>query len=74
VLVAVDTVSGAAKLKRAEDGKPIKCKITDPQLKSPMNVYTHALDTARPVELRGKPVFKEDGISNFYVSDAKALG
>jgi hypothetical protein len=68
----VDTITGAAKLMLVGHDHHLRTKITDPALKVPENVYTHALDTAAVVTVTAKPVLKEGVVSTLYVSDATA--
>ncbi len=70
-LKAVDTTTGSCKFLIDDAEKPIRCKITDPALSLPENVYTHALDTQRHITITAKPVSKNGKVSTLYVSDAK---
>jgi hypothetical protein len=70
-LKAVDTTTGACKFLMDDAEKPLRCKITDPALLTPENVYTHALDTQGHVTITAKPVSKNGKVSTLYVSDAK---
>ena len=72
-LVAVDKVAGTCRLEVGGSDKPIRCKITDPALQVPLNVYTHTLDAAALVEVIGKPVIKAGEVSTLYISDAHPL-
>ena len=69
-LLGVDTTNGLCKVQLGEDGAVFRGKITDPALKLPQNVYTHALDTQQDIELMAKSVIKGGEIVNLYISDA----
>ena len=58
-LLAVDKASGTCKLRQPDSDKLLRYKIIDPQLASPKNVYTHALNVGQSVEVTGKPVLKD---------------
>jgi hypothetical protein len=72
-VLAVDTITGTAKLLIEGDLLPVRARITDPSLKVPENPYTHALDTALSVMVSAKPVLKDGVVSTLYVSDAKLI-
>ena len=71
-ILGVDKPTGTGKFLIDGEEKPVRCKITDPSLMMPKNVYTHALDSESRVSVTAKPVYKLGEISTLYVSDAKA--
>jgi hypothetical protein len=72
VLSKVDKKTGAFRLQEMDSGREITGRITDPSLYVIGNIYTHALDTALPIVVSGKPTLDEKGeIQKLFVSDAK---
>lgn len=61
-ILGVDTATGACRV-RLENGQEKRCKITDPALRHPLNVYTHALDTKDVVKIVAQPLLKNGEIS-----------
>jgi hypothetical protein len=49
----------------------LTCKITDPGLAVPGNVYTHSLDTKQAITILAKPVTKDDKIVRLFISDGR---
>lgn len=72
--VAIDVINATGKLLLEGSAKPVAVKITDPVISIPENVYTHALDLARDVQVSAKPVSKGGSIATLYVSDAHPKG
>jgi hypothetical protein len=72
VILGVDKITGACRIRLAETGLEIRGKITDPALRAPHNVYTSALDTASGVILTAKPILKYGELSKLFISDAVA--
>lgn len=72
-LFAVDKDARTCKLKRPDSKKMLRCKITDPALLEPNNIYTDTLNKVLPVEVTGKPVIKEGKLSTFYISHGKRI-
>jgi hypothetical protein len=71
IILGVDKVTGACRVKLIENGQEIRGKITDPALQSTHNIYTAALDTADQVTLTAKPILKNGELSKLFISDAK---
>jgi len=72
-LSAVDKKTGTCRFEPEDGSKEVRAKITDPSLTVPSNVYTHALDTAGTIEIKGKPVLRNGEITTLYISNAKPL-
>lgn len=72
VFAMIDKTSGRFKFVEKESGETLKGQITDPAVSIPENIYTHALDSAKLLEVTAKPLLKEDGsLHNIYISDAR---
>lgn len=69
LFLGVDTTNGSCRIE--VEGGIVRGKITDPALEVVENVYTHALDTHRPVLITAKPVLREGEIKRLYISDAR---
>jgi hypothetical protein len=70
--LAVDTVTGACKFQAHGAEKPVRCKITDPVLTAPDNIYTHALNSHSDVTIEAKPLLKDGAVSRLYISNANS--
>lgn len=71
VFDGVDTTNGNCKFRIAGSDDDIPGKITDPALLNPLNVYTHSLDTKKPITIQAKAVTKEGEIVRLFISDGK---
>lgn len=68
----VDTTNGVCKIKIDGGEDVLRGKITDPALINVQNVYTHSLDTKRPIIITAKPVTKDGEIVRLFISDGRA--
>ena len=71
VFEGVDTTNGSCKVK-FDDSSVVPGKITDPALQNPLNVYTHSLDTQKPITISAKAVTKDGAIVRLFISDGKS--
>lgn len=70
-ILGVDKPSASCKFQIDGSEKMVRCRITDPILRTPKNVYTHSLDADTRVRITAKPVLKAGEITTLYVMDAK---
>jgi hypothetical protein len=67
----VDKTNGNCKFRVAGTDNDIPGKITDPALLNAPNVYTHSLDTQKPITIQAKAVTKDGEIVRLFISDGK---
>jgi len=71
-ITMIDKETGSFKFTESKTGSRISGKITDPVVRTPENIYTHAVDTDTLIEMTAKPTYKESGdLHKIFVSDGK---
>lgn len=70
-IIGVNRKTGTCHIRLQDGLEPKYCKITDPSLNTPHNVYTKALYDQSLVILVAKPVLQNGEIKTLYISDAK---
>jgi hypothetical protein len=74
-ITALDTTNGHFKFLESTSNVEYRGNITDPALKVPQNIYSHALDTKKEICLVAKPTIRENGeIHKLFASDAMNIG
>jgi hypothetical protein len=73
VFEAVDTTNGNCKFLPVGGDLALVGRITDPALLMPENLYTHSLDTKKPVKVQAKAVSKEGEIVRLFISNGEPM-
>ena len=73
IFEGVDKTNGTCKFRPQGSDKEMPGRITDPALVNALNVYTHSLDTQKPVSITAKAVTKDGAIVKLFISDGRAL-